>query len=522
MAKISAASRDNSQPVLQQAFQLFQESRFAEARQLCQQVLAADAKNADAWHVLGLVARGDGRLDIAIDCLKKSVALQPDSIESRNNFASALKEAGFLEDAANAYRDALRLRKDDAVLHSNLGSVLNNLKRYEEAKKHLMNAVEKQPDYADAWYNLAVVQSTLGEREAKQESIARILSLEPQHAAALLLRAQGQKEHPAEEITHLETVFNHLQASSENKMHVAFALGKALDDLGRYEQAFGWFAKANEIKRRSYVFDIHQTASQFDRIKQVVSKEWIAAKRAKAYREKAPVFILGMPRSGTSLVEQILAQHSEIYGGGELTILRDLLAEQERAQGRSYPETLIHAGDDPLYQLAKAYAKKLYALAPAKKYITDKLPGNFIHAGLIAAILGEAKIIHVERDGMDNGLSIFKTFFGDHLPYAYDQWEIGRMIAMCGELMNYWESVLPAGAMLKIRYEELVENTEAESRRMLEFLELPWEETCLKFHESKRPVATASVNQVRRPIYKSAMKSAGHYDAYLAPLKAAL
>ncbi len=513
----------NALLMLQDALKQYEAGQLPAARQLCQRVIQQQERNPDAWHLLGMVARGEGRLDIAVDCLGKAVAYNPGSIEIRNNYANALKESGQVEAACEQYRIAVNQQPDNPVIVSNLGSALNQLRQFEEAEVYFTRAVKLKPDYADAWYNLAVIHNTLGQKRERDAAIEHALAAEPHHALALHLRVQSQKSHDTALLKTMQTCFEQKTTSTDDKIQLAFGLGKAMDDRKEHDAAYRWFAAANRLKRLNYTFDIHGTESQFDWIKRIFTPEWIAHHRKDAYDGTSPLFIVGMPRSGTSLVEHILAQHSDVHGGGELFYMRDLLAAQERTTGRPYPLCLGNTLPEALPKLAEAYAAQLFALAPGgERYVTDKLPGNFCHAGLIAAIFAQAKIIYVERHPLDTGLSIFKTFFGDNLPYAYDQWEIGKMIALCRNLMAHWQKILSPNVFHTVSYETLVDQPEQEVRRMLEFLGLEWDEACLDFHNSDRPVTTASVVQVRQPLYRSAVRSSDAYAAFLKPMQAAV
>ncbi|MGB1548696.1 MAG: sulfotransferase family protein, partial [Alphaproteobacteria bacterium] len=308
------------------------------------------------------------------------------------------------------------------------------------------------------------------------------------------------------DIAAMETVLTRLPTSDGRTIPFCFALGKAYEDCEDYDRAFNYYTRGNKLKRAELAFDIVET----------FSKPFLKKEADRGFDSEVPIFILGMPRSGTSLVEQILASHSEVHGGGERAEWMRLVRGID-----SFPDGVRDFGPEDFARLGENYVEALRKLAPEAARITDKLPHNFLHVGLIHLALPKAKILHCVRNPVDTCLSCYKHLFDSELSFAYDLDELGRYYRLYERLMHHWRAVLP-GRMLDVPYEELVADQETLSRRILDFCELPWEPACLDFHKTDRRVQTASVAQVRQPIYTTAVRRWRKYEHRIAPLLAAL
>jgi len=299
-------------------------------------------------------------------------------------------------------------------------------------------------------------------------------------------------------------------------------LGRVWDGQKDYPKAFAHLQAGNRLKRSTINYDEPRQARFFAEFAQVFGAEFIAARRLDT-PDPRPVFIVGMPRSGTTLVEQILASHPEVHGAGEVHALRNVLREELPPDPGDYalPKGLAVLSKEHFQRAAARYGRYLDGLAPEAARITNKLPGNMVFVGLVSLLYPQAKIIHCTRDPLDTCFSCYSKLFTTGHPFSYEQGELGRFYKMYERLMQHWRGALP-GRMLELRYEELVEDLEGQVRRLVTHLELPWDEACLRFHESSRAVRTASLAQVRRPIYKDSVGRWKHYEKELAPLKAAL
>ena len=317
--------------------------------------------------------------------------------------------------------------------------------------------------------------------------------------------------------------------SKTDRMQLDFALGKAYADLKDHDRSFRHLLAGNAAKRATIAYDEQAAFALFDRIESLFTPDLIAAKSGGGDPSPMPIFIIGMPRSGTTLVEQIIASHPVVYGAGELQNFNDVVLTVRGPDGNSlpYPEFVAALDAAALQQIGARYIALVRALAA--KYeradtarITDKMPSNYYFAGLIHLALPNAKIIHTIRDPVDTCISCFSKLFSAEQNHTYDLSELGRYYRRYERLMAHWRSVLPAGCILDVRYEDIVSDVEQQARRIIAYCGLPWTDRCLSFHETERPVRTASATQVRQPIYSSAVGRWRVYEQHLGPLLDAL
>jgi hypothetical protein len=302
---------------------------------------------------------------------------------------------------------------------------------------------------------------------------------------------------------------------------VSFALGKAYDDIGEYERAFARFAEGNALKRAGVVYDEAKTLAHLQRIAAAFTTGAINACRGLGDTTAAPIFIFGMPRSGSTLIEQILSRHPDVSARGEVDAFEKAAADAVDADGRRLPlpEMFSRLSPGQLQAIAQRYLEKMRVEGEGAKRTTDKKPSNFLFAGLIHLALPGARLIHTRRDAIDTCWSCFSQRFADvGMPSAYDLGELGRFYCAYDSLMEHWRRVLPEGAMLTVDYEDVVADLEGQTRRILSHCGLEWNDVCLEFHKSRRQVRTASAGQVNQPLYKNAVGRGRNYERFLAPL----
>jgi Sulfotransferase family len=306
------------------------------------------------------------------------------------------------------------------------------------------------------------------------------------------------------------------------RMALDFALGKAYADLKDYTRSFKHLLAANAAKRGAIAYDERATFALFDRIERVFSPELLNSRAGGGEPSDRPIFVLGMPRSGTTLDEQVLASHPAVHGAGELTTFREALRAVS-PPNTAYPDVVPFLDQAAFGCIGAEYIKRLTALAAEAEHVTDKMPSNFLYAGLIHLALPNAVIIHAMRNPIDTCISCFsKLFKPGEQHFTYDLGEIGRYHLGYQRLMAHWRRVLPPGRILDVHYEDMVSDLEGQARRILAHCGLPWDERCLSFHETDRPVRTASAMQVRQPIYTSAVERWRVYEEFLGPLLSAL
>jgi hypothetical protein len=301
-------------------------------------------------------------------------------------------------------------------------------------------------------------------------------------------------------------------------------MGKALSDLAQYQEAFQHLLKGNALKRRTIDYNEPQRLAMFDNIKKIFSPDFMNARSGGGDTSWAPIFIVGMPRSGTTLMEQVLASHSKVFGAGELEAFKEAIKEcvdSERILP-AYPLLAEALSKDHMRQLGEKYTTKVRPRAPEAERIVDKMPLNFAFVGLIHLALPNARFINVRRDPLDTCVSCFSLMFSGSQPFAYDLAELGRYYRGCETVMEHWHKILPPGVIIDVHYEDLVDDLEGTARRALRHCGLDWEDACRDFHDTKRTVRTASLMQVRQPVYRGSIGTWRRYAEYLEPLAQAL
>jgi len=447
-----------------------------------------------AWNDLGAVLSELDRAKGAVDAFAHAVRLSPRSPAAHANLANALFVYGDLPAAETSYRVALALRPDDASSLLGLGHVLKTIGRHDEAVASYRACLAARPQAGEAWWSLANLKTfrfSAGDEAAMQ---------------ALL----GAPE-----------------TGEAGRVNIAYALGKAREDAKDYDAAFAYYAEGAHRQRARVRYDPVQTEKVNEHIKAVFTRELFDAHAGHGCADPAPIFIVGLPRSGSTLIEQILASNTQVDGTSELPILGRIAKEigRFRSDGVVYPEAARDLEARDLNALGRAYIERAARHRGSRAFFTDKMPNNFASIGLIALILPNAKIIDARRHPMDSCWGAFKQLFARGQAYSYDLFELGHFYLEYDALMGHWHGVLP-GRVLRIDYENLVLNQEDETRRLLEYCGLPFEAQCLRFHETVRAVNTASSEQVRQPLYKSGMgawrRFAPHLGTLVAQLRPAL
>lgn len=688
------------QLTVQQAFALArqheQAGRLAQAETVLQRILAAQPRNAEALHRLGLLAhrtgrpeqalafvgravdaapndaryltnhtelcRLAGRLEAAVASGSRAVTLAPGSATAHSNLGIACYDAGDYERAETHQREAIRLEPGLAPALNNLGSIarakddldgaiawyrraidaapdylepLNNLgsvlvraERPAEALAPLEAALERHPDYCDALCNLAFARAALQQHDAALPLFRRALALRPDYAEALqglgrvhlerrefdaavaaaeaavrlqpdspdthstlgqvrtrlsdfqaaeaaydralaldpgaagALVGKGVLYMEAGRLAEAEDLFNAaleagqetlparyyltqvrrvapgdanveaLAAAANNPdtlpelqaTHVHFALGKASEDTGDFDRAFEHFSRGCALRHARGDYDEAALATTFERLRRTLDAERLDALRGHGNPSELPIFVLGMPRSGTTLTEQILASHPDVHGAGELYDLMQIASRSTLEDGatRPFDENLANLDGAHVAAWARDYVTGLQARAPEARRITDKMPANFFLVGLIHVMLPKARIVHVQRDPLDTCVSCFSRLFHHGQEHTYDLRELGRYYQRYHALMAHWRAVLPAGALFDLSYESLVADPAREIPRLIAYCGLPWNDACLAPHEHRRTVRTASVTQVREPVYTTSVSRWRRFERHLGPLVEAL
>ncbi|MGH8291333.1 MAG: sulfotransferase [Steroidobacteraceae bacterium] len=439
--------------------------------------------------------------------------------------APTLLGLGRLTEAEAATRYLARIEPKSPQTWVTSAGVAIRLMRQTEAIDAYERALELRPHEAGLRLSIGHLQKTLGRRAESEASYKAALVMDPGRAEAYWSLADLKNYAFSDpEISAMQRLIDSDPRGLSNEAQLNFALGKACEQRARYREAFAYYARGAQLRRREAPFDIAQFERRCARIRGFFDAAFFSARRGGGDPSRAPIFIVGLPRSGSTLVEQILASHSAVEGTMELLNVLNIVREfKDGAPGRSgYPQAVGGASAERLTELGRRYLEQTAPLLRLdRRRFTDKLPNNFSHIGLIHAILPHATVIDVRRHPMDACFSTFKQYFAEGQNFSYDLEDLGRYYRCYLALMDHWDAVLP-GKVLHVRYEELVRLPAAGIRRLLEHCGLDFEPACLAFHQTQRPVRTASAEQVRQPIYTAAVGYWRHFEKELEPLRRAL
>ena len=514
------------------ALALHRQGRLSEAGRLYETMMAKRPADFATLYNLGLVRIDEGRLDDGADLFRRAVAAQPGSADAHNALGTALQRLERPTEAIAAYRAALAIDPRDANAHANLGAALATLDREAAARAVCEQALAIAPRHSGALASLGNVLKALGQIDEARATYERALAIAPRNPQLYFALSDTHRFAPGDPyLAAMETLAQGLaEMPAQDRIHLHFALGKAYDDCGAADLAFDHLSEGNRLKRASLAYDEAATLGWLARIRAAFTPALLGARAGpgndRGEPSPAPVFVVGMPRSGTTLIEQILASHPLVFGAGEIEIFTtavDRLADA-RGDGVRYPELAAALDGAALARLGADYVAATRALAPgaAPARITDKLPLNFAYVGLIHLALPNARIIHVQRDPVDTCSSCFSKLFTRANPYTYDLAELGRFYRGYAATMAHWRALLPGATLLEVRYEDVVADLEPSARRIVAHTGLAWDDACLAFHATRRAVRTASAVQVRRPLYGDAIGRARPYRHRLGPLLAAL
>jgi tetratricopeptide (TPR) repeat protein len=504
----------------QRALALHQADQLEAAEQLYRTVLKADRHHPDALCYLGLIRMRRGQTEEAIRLVKKALYLKPNSVSALYCHGVVLQGSNQHQQAIAQFRRALSLQQDHAELNIELAQSLQALNRHDEALSHLERAVALAPRNARARSSLGAALRIAGRIEEACSEIERAITLAPRATDMYRVLCETKRiTSDTPQLAAMQTLASDMSSLSEqNQIDLHFALGKAYSDLADYERSFKHLLAGNALKRKQVSYDEAAVLQLFEQTKQLLSADVIRERQGLGDPSTAPIFIVGMPRSGSTLIEQILASHPDVYGAGEL--MDFMLAVTGLDRGSKTPEDV---DGEELHQMGARYLQRLRARVPAQaRYITDKMLGNSRLLGLIHLALPNARIIYARRNPLDNCLSCFSILFAVGQGYTYDLGELGRFWRAHESVMQHWREVLPEGSMIEVQYEDLVADLETHARRIIAHCRLEWTDACLEFYKTQRPVQTASVVQVRQPIYRSSIGRWEPYKVMLRPLLEAL
>lgn len=499
--------------------------RFQEALSEFKDCQALEPENADVSQGLAMALSSQAQPDEAVQVLLGALAKHPRHRGCWLTLSIIQENLWLLPEAIAAARHALQIAPADPEIQTRLAALLQAQSHPQESLKLLDAALLRSPKLAEAHYRRGDTLMSLGEFAEAKAEFEKAVALDQDISEAYIgLATIGQLRVGTPLQEKIEARITQEQDTPlEAKLNIRFALGQAWQSAHDYERAFQHFAAGNRLRRASLNYSTDEERAHFEQIAATYDQRFLERATTCGLPSTAPIFIVGMARSGTSLVEQILSRHPQVHAGGELKILPAWL---RRRLGPVYSKDQICSAaalsDTDLALIGRQCLADMQALAPEARHITDKLPGNFLRLALIYVLYPNARFIHCYRDARDNCVSQFTTLFGTGHAYTSDLTELGDYYCMYLSLMQHWRDILPQGSLLDVRYEDVVENTEVQARRLLDHCRLDWDPACLDFNASTRQVHTASVFQVRQPLYHHSIGRWRHYEPYLSPLLAAL
>lgn len=542
---------------LQKAQKLINSGKLDKAASLCAKILETEPRQPDALHLIGLIALRKGhhdravrvisqavksrpnnalfhynlglahqrtfQFDQAIRCFQQAIRLKPDLGDAYSDLCLVLRESGDIEKAIEAGKRALMLMPESPAAHYNLGIAYEAWKDFEAGLKHYKEAARLLPNHADIQFDLGCAYLGLGDTSNARRCFRKVTDLDPGRFEPYrhLARITDYTSPDHEDVSRLRNLLGRDGLKDDDRSELFFTLGKIYQDCSLYDDAFSCFRQGNELQDDKLRFDEEALIRDVTSVINFCTRDMFGDKHLPGNPSKTPVFIVGTPRSGTTLTEQILSSHSEVFGAGEL----DWFARVENAMpgyldaSTPYPECMRALKEEHIGELTRKYLQYGHSLASGHRKIIDKMPGNFMRLGLIHLFFPEAKIIHCRREPRDACISMYCQLFPGRLPYSYDLFKLGVYYAQYQRIMAHWRSVLPAGSMIEVDYESMVLDQETESRRLVEFLGLEWDDACLSFYKQNRLVQTASNLQVRKPVYSDSVGRWKNYRKYLAQLE---
>jgi tetratricopeptide (TPR) repeat protein len=457
----------------------------------------------------------------AADHFENVLLIEPENIDALINLANTLKDLGDLNTSINKFKKVLTIDSRNFIAHNNLGAIFREINDVHEAISHYEKALEIKPDYVEAMYNLGFIFQDIGQIDKSIFYYEQAINI-GNHAMSFhsISHLKSFKEKDIY-VSKLKSIYSSKNLKNSEKIHICLALANINEKFGNQVDFFKYLNEGNELQKKESEYSLNQHKKEHAAIKKIFSQDIKTIQNidSSSKSKKIPIFILGMPRSGTSLVEQIISTHSEVYGAGELKFLSKLSSPiiNNFIQG-----DIDNLSDEALEFVRNEYLDLLQDFNVNEKFITDKLPLNFQYIGFIISAFPEAKIVHLERDPRAVCWSNYRYYFGEkNNGYSNDFEDLAGFYGSYRDLMNFWNNLYP-GKLYNLCYEKLTENQEAETRNLLKYCGLEWDENCLNFHENTNSVKTISSLQVKKKLYQGSSEEWKKHWAYIQPLINAL
>ncbi|MFT6310021.1 MAG: tetratricopeptide (TPR) repeat protein [Porticoccus sp.] len=500
---------------------LVEQDEYEEARKTLLKALTLNPNYAEAHCNISHVFIGQEQYDQALAGFAKAISLKADYAEAYIGRSRVQQELNQLASAEASAKKAIELEPDNSDAHALLGGIYVESNQLDDAKIAFDLALTLDVENGRALVGLGTLKMQTGDINEAEQYFHQALTIDDKNITARISIAQARKVLADDEnFLKLEEEIPNLDTMNQAKaMPIHFALGKCYEDLKMDEKAFSHFLKGCEIKRSKIDYDANSQHKNIQAIIDFFNPGMIDSLSGAGNPSTTPIFILGMPRSGTTLTEQIISSHSAVFGAGELPDLLQLAnTPLDNGATVGFPGSIKNLTKEHLTALGDQYVAQVQAIAPEAKNITDKMPANFFCVGLIHLMLPNAKIIHIRRNPIDTCLSGFSKLFNNGQAHSYNLAELGRYYCNYDRMMKHWHKVIPSDNFMEIQYEDLVANTAQKTRELISFVNLEWDDVCLNFQDNKRAVRTASIAQVRKPIYQSSVAKWKRYEKHLGPL----
>ena len=498
---------------------LMRVKKFTQAIINCHKLIKLNPNVSYLYNLCGMAYQGNNQIKKSIESFNLALHHDPKNLAAMNNLANSYKSLNYHESAEEIYQKVLKMDPINIKCLNNFANLKQILHDYETAKKLLLRATEYESKNIDILFNLAECCQSLGQLDEAKEYAHKILNIQPNHTAAHrfisgIINYKSDKSHLLK-IIEIEKNDNFKNFSLNEKIDIYFSLGKAYEDNKDYEKSFNYLEKGNAIKNKEIYYNL---STHEKLIKNIIKlfNDFDFEKIQKTTLQNQIIFICGMPRSGSTLVEQMIAAHNEVSGAGELSYVRDSVAKNFLEESRFNKQKIIEEALAERNILAEQYIELLKHHKFKTNIITDKAPQNFLWLGFIKIFFPNSKIIHSYRNSKDNCLSIFKNYFpSNDMLWSFDQSNIANYYNLYLDLMSFWKTKFNE-SIFDVNYEHLVRSPEDELKKIFSFCNLTWDPNCLNFYQSKKtPISTVSVNQASKPIYKSSVNSNEGFSKYL-------
>ena len=496
---------------IQLLFNLLKKRNFPEAKKLNNALIGEYPKNAFLYNTLGLILFDEKKYSEAFLAYKKGLEINSQFAPLYNNLGNLHRFKKNFSEAENCFKKSIHLEKNNPESRNNLGNLYQDMDKPKEAIETYSKALDINSNFFPSHFNLAITYKNMGSFDRSRDHLNKAIKLKPSFFTAHRTLSQittYKKNH--EHFKLLQKIYEEMKLKKLFNSEFLFALGKAHEDVKDYDKAFFCYQEGNKIHRGNINFSIDDLSNEFEVIKKNFTKDLLLNFKNGIKKDTTPIFIVGMPRSGTTLVEQILSTHEDVFGGDELNFLPDLISKYIISIG-----DILKTSNKTLNNVAEDYLKNLKRISKNSKRVTDKLPINFKWIGLIKILFPNSIVIHCKRNSKDTCLSIFKNYFTNkELNFAYNLKELSEYYNEYNNLMNHWNSLLP-NFIYEITYEQLIQNPKAQIRNLLKACNLKWNDNCIKFYNNRRVIKTASDTQVRKKIYSDSINVWKNYKKYL-------